>query len=109
MAVASGSPVEAIESSLGALGISDAFDLLISSEEAARGKPHPDVFLAATGKLGLSPESCLVFEDSLVGVQAAAAAGMRCIVRPSSPDLSLDGLAEQVVGDWDEVDPNALR
>ena len=44
-----------------------------------RGKPAPDLFLAAAASAGIAPESCLVIEDSLHGVRAAEAAGMQCL------------------------------
>jgi HAD superfamily hydrolase (TIGR01509 family) len=104
MVVASGSPAEAIELTLESLGVREHFALTLSSERVALGKPHPDVFLAAAEQLGVSPDACLVFEDSLVGVQAARAAGMRCIVRPSSTDPEIPALATHAVADWAEVD-----
>jgi HAD superfamily hydrolase (TIGR01509 family) len=55
-------------------------DAVASSEDVQRGKPHPDLFLAAAAKLGVSPERCTVMEDSEVGIQAARAAGM-CALR----------------------------
>lgn len=108
MMVASGSPAEAIELTLESLGIREYFALTLSSERVALGKPHPDVFLAAAEQLGVSPHACLVFEDSLVGVQAARAAGMRCIVRPSSSDPEISAIATQTVADWIEVDVQSL-
>ena len=50
-----------------------------SAQDVARGKPHPDVFLAAAAAEGVAPACCLVVEDSLPGMRAAAAAGMRVV------------------------------
>lgn len=108
LAVASGSPTEAIERTLDVLAIRDAFQLLISSEQVSRGKPKPDVFLAAAEQLGVPPETCVVFEDSLIGAQAARAAGMRCIVRPSVANAQIPEYASQTVQDWGEVDLESL-
>ncbi len=83
LAVASGSPLEAIRAALAQVGILECFDRLITSESVARGKPHPDVFLAAAEQLKISPDRCVVFEDSLIGVRAAVAAGMRVVCVPS--------------------------
>ena len=102
-AVASGSPMEAIELTLNALGISDMFQCAISSEQVPRGKPHPDIFLAAAAELSVAPEACLVFEDSLIGAAAAHAAGMRCIVRPSIAGAAIADLAMRTVTAWDQV------
>ncbi|MDR3295170.1 MAG: HAD family phosphatase [Clostridiales Family XIII bacterium] len=57
-------------------GIYDLFDVLCSTDEAGRGKDHPDVFLLAAEKLGLPPERCVVFEDVLPAVLSAKRAGM---------------------------------
>jgi len=103
MAVASGSPMQAIEHALDTLDMCHHMQVLVSSESVACGKPHPDVFFATAEKLGIPPANCLVFEDSLVGAQAAAAAGMRCIVRPSIPGRITEEAAMLVVSDWDDV------
>lgn len=85
LAVASGSPLPGLELALERLGIRDGFDAVISSESLARGKPAPDVFLAAAERLGAPPARCVVLEDSLVGVQAGRSAGMTVFAVPSIP------------------------
>jgi HAD superfamily hydrolase (TIGR01509 family) len=77
--VASSSLPERIALSLRVTGLSDLFDHVFSASEVPRGKPAPDLFLHAANRMGVSPESCLVIEDSAAGVQAALAAGMRVI------------------------------
>ena len=87
MAVASGSPLEGIERAMQRLGIRDCFQAVISSESVPRGKPAPDVFLKAAECLGVAPACCLVFEDSLHGVRAGIAAGMKVFAVPTvAPD-----------------------
>ncbi len=103
LAVASGSPMEAIRGALSHIGILDCFDRVISSESVARGKPHPDVFLEAARQLGHRPGDCVVFEDSLVGVQAAKAGGMRCFSVPSCYPDQIAKLADGVFGRLDEI------
>ncbi len=83
MAVASGSPAEAIERAMQRLVIRDCFDAIVSSESVRRGKPAPDVFLKAAECLRADPAHCLVFEDSLHGVRAALAAGMKVFAVPT--------------------------
>jgi sugar-phosphatase len=55
------------------------FTVVVSAEDVTRGKPDPEVYLRAAQRLGAEPGRCLVFEDSLAGVQAARAAGMRVV------------------------------
>ena len=67
---------------LRALGIANLFDAIVCSEDYSRGKPHPDPFLEAARRLNVAAEKCLVFEDTATGAQAAAAAGMACVLVP---------------------------
>jgi len=71
-----------------------------------RGKPAPDVFLAAAEKLGVAARECVVFEDSVIGVQAAVAAGMGCFAVPSGDAgavAEIRALGGRVVGSLEEV------
>jgi len=71
---------------LGATGLLPLVeDVLFSAEEVAHGKPAPDLFLHAAARMGHAPESCLVIEDSLPGVQAGVAAGMSVIGYAGDP------------------------
>ncbi|MCH9647823.1 MAG: hexitol phosphatase HxpB [Deltaproteobacteria bacterium] len=87
LAVASSSPVELIDAVLHRLGIHQLFASRHSAMQEKRGKPYPDVFLTAARQLDVEPSSCVVFEDSPVGVQAARRAGMRVIAVPSKEHL----------------------
>jgi beta-phosphoglucomutase len=64
---------------LGPLGLLDRFTAVVTVEDVARGKPDPEVYLRAAQRIGATPEACLVFEDAIVGVQAARTAGMRAV------------------------------
>lgn len=83
LAVASGGHRRIVMNTLRALGIADLFQAIVTSEDYRRGKPAPDPFLEAALRLGVSPEQCLVFEDTSTGVAAANAAGMQVVLVPS--------------------------
>lgn len=85
MAIASGSSAEIIELLASLTGIASYFQLFVSAEEVAEGKPAPDIFLETARRLGVPPENCLVLEDSQYGVEAAKQAGMYCISFPFPP------------------------
>lgn len=80
MAVASGGHRDLVVRTLDALGIHKMFDAVIAAEDYDRGKPHPDPFLVAAERLGVPPASCLVFEDTTTGTEAAKAAGMAWVL-----------------------------
>jgi HAD superfamily hydrolase (TIGR01509 family) len=82
LAIASNAYSEYIDTALRGLGMTDFFPVQVGIDRVTRGKPAPDVYLLAAQELGVDPARCLVFEDSVVGVQAAASAGMRVIAVP---------------------------
>ncbi|KRE06489.1 hypothetical protein ASE63_23825 [Bosea sp. Root381] len=76
--VASSTSLVPLRRNLAITGLIDLFDPhIFSASQVARGKPHPDVFLFAAAQMGAEPRDCLVIEDSVPGVLAARAAGMR--------------------------------
>jgi HAD superfamily hydrolase (TIGR01509 family) len=83
LGVASSSPPELIRVVLAAAGLTARFKVAVSSEEVARGKPAPDVYLAAAAKLGAEPAACVAVEDSANGLRAAAAASMVLVAVPN--------------------------
>jgi beta-phosphoglucomutase-like phosphatase (HAD superfamily) len=79
MAVASGSTRRVIEQVLERLDIRHLFQVLVTSEDVARQKPAPDIFLEAARRIGVPPQSCRAYEDSDLGMQAIRAAGMEAV------------------------------
>jgi HAD superfamily hydrolase (TIGR01509 family) len=108
VALASSSARILIDQVLATAGLADVFRVTLSTEEVPRGKPAPDVYLAATEKLGFAPQACAAVEDSSNGLRAAAAAGLAVVcvphgVYPPAPDalaqadLVVDALADLTV------------
>ena len=83
LAVASSSNRELIDHALAAGGIAPHFRATVSSEEVARGKPAPDVYLEAARRLGVEATRCAAVEDSANGIRSAHAAGMRVVAIPN--------------------------
>lgn len=101
LALASSSNREIIDAVLERSGLGSLFEATVSSEEVARGKPAPDVFLEAARRLGLPPERCAAIEDSGNGIRAAHAAGMRVVAIPNRrypPPEDALALADAVLG-----------
>ena len=105
LGLASSSNRELIELALELLGVRELFGATVSSEEVARGKPAPDVYLEAARRLGVEPTRAAAVEDSHNGILSAKAAGMRVFAIPNrrfppdedalaQADVVLDSLAE---------------
>jgi HAD superfamily hydrolase (TIGR01509 family) len=108
LALASSSNRPIIDAVLAQSRLASAFEVTISSEEVARGKPAPDVFLEAARRLGLEPERCAAVEDSGNGIRAARAAGMRVVAIPNRrypPPPDALALADVVLASLSELGP----
>lgn len=90
LAVATAAPADNRAFVLDGLGLAPFFEVVIGPEAAMRGKPAPDIYLAAAKALGLAPAECLAFEDAVNGVLLARAAGMEAVgVATGSPEPEL--------------------
>jgi HAD superfamily hydrolase (TIGR01509 family) len=92
-------------------GIAAHFTATVSSEEVARGKPAPDVYLEAARRLAIDPARCVAVEDSSNGLRAAAAAGMRVIAVPNRaypPEPDAVALAAVVVDGIGALDADVI-
>jgi beta-phosphoglucomutase-like phosphatase (HAD superfamily) len=111
LSVASSSNPELIEVVLDRAGIGGLFRAVVSSQEVARGKPAPDVYLEAARRLGVEPARCAAVEDSHNGIRSAKAAGMRVVAVPNThfpPDEESLAFADAVVQSVAEV-PETVR
>ncbi len=96
------------EAMLDAIDARDRFEVIVSGEECARGKPYPDPYLEAMHLLDASPERCIAFEDSPAGIRSAHASGAYTVaIRSSLDDAALRGAGADITIQ-DFTDP-ALR
>ena len=111
LAVASSAHPAVIRAALAATGLADAFEVVVSSDEVAHGKPEPDVYLEAARRIGVDPAGCVVVEDSLNGVLAARRAGMVAVLIPNDSVPPAPGAREAaslVLGSIEDLRPAAI-
>lgn len=89
-ALATGKARWRLDEHLARLGIGPRFEVIVTAEEVAAGKPAPDIFLEAARRLGVAPGGCVVLEDSLPGCLGARAAGMVAVACPSRVTESVE-------------------
>jgi mannitol-1-/sugar-/sorbitol-6-/2-deoxyglucose-6-phosphatase len=110
LAIASSSPLRLIDAVCDRLGLT-RIEVRCSAMDEARGKPAPDVYLAAARRLGVAAASCLALEDSPAGIASARSAGMRCVAVPD-PLLAADPRyreADLILESLTRLDEAALR
>jgi len=108
VALATGSLRREAELALASLGVRERFQCLVSIEECRQGKPAPEPYLRAAAGLGIDPAGCVAVEDSPGGVEAARAAGMRCVAVTHTCGRERLRGADLVVDDLSTVDLAAL-
>jgi HAD superfamily hydrolase (TIGR01509 family) len=111
LGLASSSNRPLIDTVLELAGLTELFRATVSSEEVARGKPAPDVYLETARRLGVAPERCAAIEDSHAGIRSARAAGMRVLAIPNPsypPDDDALAQADLVLASLAELTPEAV-
>jgi HAD superfamily hydrolase (TIGR01509 family) len=109
LASSSNRPLIVLALAVGAL--EPFFAATVSSEEVARGKPAPDVYVEACRRLGVEPRRAVAIEDSRNGIRSAHAAGLRVVAIPNAhfpPDEESLALAEHVLSSLEELDADAV-
>ena len=97
--IATSSEIKVADDYLEQTGLGPFFDAVVSGYNLPHGKPAPDIFLIAADRLGISPEECLVVEDSINGIRAGKAAGMKAVMIPDriEPTEEIRQLADAVL------------
>lgn len=112
LGLASSSNRPVIDAVLELAGLAPFFRATVSSEEVARGKPAPDVYLEAARRLGAAPARCVAVEDSHAGIRSAKGAGMGVIAIPNPsypPDPDALAEADLVLPSIGHLDPAAVE
>jgi len=112
-AIASSAPRANIDTMLDIVGFAGAFDAIVSADDVTVGKPDPQVFLTAAGRLGVAPTSAVVVEDAAAGIEAAKRGGIPSIgVHPTDvlpADLFVRSLADLPDDAFDALVPQQRR
>ena len=112
VALASSADLRKIKANLIAVGIEmQIFDSIVSGEAVVNKKPSPDIYLKAAEQLNKTPDRCIVIEDAVNGIEAAKAAGMKCIAVETSftKEKLLTAGPDYVFMDMEEVLYNLER
>ncbi|UOQ54475.1 HAD family hydrolase [Hymenobacter cellulosivorans] len=104
-----GSPPETISYIIDHLDLRQYFDVVTGKDDVEKGKPHADTFSVVAQKLGVPPERCVVFEDALLGEQAAYKAKMRCIGVSSGLKPEQFQAPLRVIRDFRDITPEQVR
>jgi len=103
-----GSAPETIGYIIDHLNLRRFFDVVVGKADVERGKPHADTFAVVAQQLGVPPERCVVFEDAILGEQAAYKAGMRCIAVSSGLKPEQFQAPLQVIKDFTKITPEQV-
>jgi HAD superfamily hydrolase (TIGR01509 family) len=102
LGLASNSPRFLVDAALTSAGFTDTFDAVVTSDDVARHKPAPDLYLLACERLGVAPTETLALEDTASGIAAAKAAGLTCIAVPQFAETDVSA-ADRVVDSLEEL------
>jgi HAD superfamily hydrolase (TIGR01509 family) len=102
LGLASNSPRFLVLDALASVGLTDAFETIVTSSDVERSKPAPDIYLRACADLGVEPADALALEDSASGVAAAKAAGLTCIAVPQYAETDVSA-ADRIVDSLEEL------
>lgn len=102
-AVGTSAPVENLDFIMDSLDLRHYFDAFLHSAHVSKGKPEPEIYLKAANELGVEPDSCVVFEDSVAGVKAGLNAGMKVVAVATTHTPDEFSGAHLVIKDFEEI------
>ncbi|HEY3388377.1 MAG TPA: HAD family phosphatase [Prolixibacteraceae bacterium] len=109
LAVATSSSPDIVNILLNKCEIASFFEAVVTTSEAGKSKPYPDVYLLAAQKIGVSPQNCIVFEDSPNGLLSAQSAGMLCVAIQSDYKIIQElSKADYLIQSFNEITVSKL-
>ena len=103
LAVATSAPPGNVDFVMKNTGLRRYFDLVVDSSMVAKGKPDPEIYLLAARKLNVNPARCVVVEDSVSGIRAALAAGMKVVAITTTSSRERLAEADMIIDNFDEL------
>lgn len=109
MAIATNSRNRYFNFIVDSLGIRKYFKVVVTAEDVTKGKPDPEIYLTAAKKLQVGSNDCVVFEDTMMGIKSAKAAGMKVIAVTTTYLKEELSLADKIIDSFDEINVESLR
>ena len=107
--LATSAPAKNVDFTLDGLGIKKRFNVIVDATSIKKGKPDPEIYLLASKRLGVMPSRCIVFEDSVHGIQAAVSAGMHAIGVLTTQTKENLAKAHHLINDFSEISAEFLN
>jgi HAD superfamily hydrolase (TIGR01509 family) len=107
-AIATSAPRANVDFTLNRTGIEKYFPVILDESFVSKGKPDPEIYIKTVAALGLEPEMCVVFEDSLSGVEAGKRAGCKVVGLATTHTAEELSSTKLVINDFSEIDPKTL-
>ena len=104
LALATSSRLAKMKMVMEKVGLFSYFDVIVTAEDVANGKPSPGIFLKAASMLDIAPEDCIVFEDTVNGIRAAKSASMKCVALDSNGTADLLNDADIIIESFKDLD-----
>jgi beta-phosphoglucomutase len=109
MAVATSAPPVNADFVIDNLNLKTYFDHITTAADISKGKPDPEIYLLTASRLGISPQNCVVIEDSVRGIRSGLAAGMKVIGITTTNPAGMLGETHHIIGNFYELTPLTIR
>ncbi len=107
-AIGTSAPRSNVDFVLEGTGLGKYFSVILDQSDVEHGKPNPEIYIKTAARLGIDPAQCLVFEDSLSGVEAAQRAGARVVGVTTTHTVAELAHTDLAIPDFTNLIPNSL-